>query len=108
MKVIWSEQALLDVEHIRDYIAQDSPPYAKPFVERLLQAARHLRQFPQSGRLMPEANSPSIREVIYRGYRIIYRLRAHDVEVVMVVHGSRDLGGVEDRPWNAGPEKAND
>jgi plasmid stabilization system protein ParE len=27
----WSEQALLDVEHIRDYIAQNSPAYARPF-----------------------------------------------------------------------------
>lgn len=36
MKVIWSEQALLDVEHIRDYIAQDSPDYAQPFIERVL------------------------------------------------------------------------
>lgn len=101
MKVIWSEQALLDVEHIRDYIAQDSPPYAKPFVERLLQATRHLPQFLQSGRLMPEANSPSIREVIYRGYRIIYRLRPDAVEIVMVVHGSRDLSNADNQPWNA-------
>lgn len=38
MKVIWSRRALLDVEHIRDYIAQDSPAYAQPFVERLLHA----------------------------------------------------------------------
>ncbi|MCH8541968.1 MAG: type II toxin-antitoxin system RelE/ParE family toxin [Alcanivorax sp.] len=38
MKVIWSEQALLDVEHIRDYIAQDSPAYAQSFIERLLHA----------------------------------------------------------------------
>jgi plasmid stabilization system protein ParE len=36
MKVIWSRRALLDVKHIRDYIAQDSPAYAQPFVERLL------------------------------------------------------------------------
>lgn len=76
MKVLWSEQALLDVEHIRDYITQDSPQYAQPFIERLLQATRHLPQFPQSGRPMPEAKNPAIREVIYQGYRIIYRLRA--------------------------------
>lgn len=75
MKVIWSRRALLDVEHIRDYIAQDSPVYAKPFVERLLRATRHLPRFPLSGRAMPEADNVRIREVIYQGYRIIYRLR---------------------------------
>jgi plasmid stabilization system protein ParE len=55
VKVIWSGQALLDVEHIRDYIAQDSPAYAQPFIERLLHATRNLSQFPHSGRMVPEA-----------------------------------------------------
>lgn len=40
---------------------------------------------------MPEADNPSIREVIYQGYRIIYRLCPDAIEIVMVVHGSRDL-----------------
>lgn len=92
MKVIWSRRALQDVEHIRDYIAQDAPAYAEPFIERLLRATRHLSQFPQSGRMMPEVKSPSLREVIYQGYRIIYRVSPHVIEIVMVVHGSRSLG----------------
>ena len=91
MKVIWSQRALQDVEHIRDYIAKDSPVYAQPFIERLLHATRHLSQFPQSGRAMPEANNSNIREVIYQGYRIIYRVTAEAIEIVMVVHGRRNL-----------------
>ena len=98
MKVIWSRRALLDVEHIRDYIAQDSPAYAQPFVERLLHATRHLPQFPRSGRAMPEADNIRIREVIYQGYRIIYLLRSDAIEIVMVVHGSRNLAGQENKP----------
>lgn len=97
MRVIWSEQALRDVEHIRDYIAQDSPAYAQPFIERLLHATRHLPQFPRSGRPMPEANRPDIREVIYQGYRIVYRLHSGSIEIIMVVHGSRDLANPESR-----------
>ena len=98
MKVIWSEGALLDLEHIRDYIAQDNPVYANMFVERLLKTTRHLPQFPQSGRQMPEAKDPNIREVLYQGYRIVYRLSPDLIEVVMAVHGSRDLGGQENTP----------
>jgi plasmid stabilization system protein ParE len=92
MKVIWSEGALLDLEHIRDYIAQDNPAYANVFVERLLKTTRHLPQFPESGRQMPEAKNPNIREVLYQAYRIVYRLSPELIEVIMVVHGSRDLG----------------
>jgi toxin ParE1/3/4 len=92
MKVIWSEGALLDLEHIRDYIAQDNPAYANVFVERLLKTTRHLPQFPESGRQMPEAKNPNIREVLYQAYRIVYRLNPELIEIIMVVHGSRDLG----------------
>ena len=60
-------------------------------MERLLHATRHLPQFPHSGRAMPEAKDVSIREVIYQGYRIIYRLRADTIEIVMIANGSRDL-----------------
>jgi plasmid stabilization system protein ParE len=34
--------------------------------------------------------------VIHQGYRIIYRLRADAVEIVMVVHGNRDLSNPGD------------
>lgn len=91
MRVVWSAQALRDLENIRDYIAQDSPTYARSFVGRLLQTTRHLPQFPLSGRAMPEANDPDIREVIYRSYRLVYRVRRDTVEIVMVTHGSRNL-----------------
>lgn len=98
MKVVWSAQALRDIEHIRDYIAQDSPAYARSFVGRLLQATRHLPTFPRSGRIMPEANDPEIREVIYQGYRLVYRVRPDLVEVVMVTHGSRNLSDPDVQP----------
>lgn len=101
MQVIWSKGALLDLEHIRDYIALDNPAYANVFVERLLKTTRHLPQFPLSGRLMPEAKHPDIREVIYQGYRIVYRLSPDLIEVIMAVHGSRDLGSTDNQPWSS-------
>lgn len=101
MEVIWSEGALRDLEHIRDYIAQDNLAYASVFVERLLKTTRHLPQFPLSGRLMPEAKNSNIREVFYQSYRVVYRLNQHRIEVVMVVHGSRDLSAQENQPWDS-------
>ena len=91
MKVTWSRRALLDIEHIRDYIAQDNPAYAQPFIERLLHTTRHLPQFPHSGRAMPEAKNVRIREVIYQGYRVIYRVQPEAIQIVTVIHGSRDV-----------------
>jgi plasmid stabilization system protein ParE len=38
-KLIWSPQALRDLETIRDYIAADSPRYAALVVERIVVGA---------------------------------------------------------------------
>ena len=51
---------------------------------------------------MPEAENLRIREVMYQGYRIIYRLCSDAIEIVMVVHGSRNLAGQENKPWEKG------
>lgn len=33
-----------------------------------------LESFPQLGRMVPEYQQPSVRELLYRQYRIVYRL----------------------------------
>ena len=40
--------------------------------------------------LMPEANNLRVREVIYQGYRVIYRVQPDVIQIVTVIHGSRD------------------
>ena len=87
--VIWSPQALLDLQSIRDYIAHDSPRYADLVVHRLVAAVERLEAFPQSGRVVPERNDEGIREVIVRPYRIVYRLRPGLAEIVTVFRASR-------------------
>ena len=89
--IIWSPQALRDVESIRAYIEQDSPRVATLVVGRIIKAVKRLQVFPESGRKVPERNDTEIREVIEPPYRIVYRLRTHTVEVVTVFRGSRLL-----------------
>ena len=87
--VIWSPQALLDLQSIRDYIANDSPRYAALVLHRLVGAVERLESFPQSGRVVPERNDKAIREIIEPPYRIVYRLRPGLVEIVTVFRASR-------------------
>jgi len=54
--VIWSPEALEDVDDIAGYIARDSVFYAAAVVEKMLATALGLNQFPQSGRIVPELN----------------------------------------------------
>ena len=93
MKLVWSRRAHTDVLQLRTYISQDSPFYARQFIERLIRRIDSLPDFPQMGRLVPEAERDDIREIIYQGYRIIYRTTPDHLLIVTVLHGSRDLAG---------------
>jgi toxin ParE1/3/4 len=89
--VIWSPQAIRDVESIRAFIAQDSPSYADLEARRIVAAVERLRAFPESGRPVPERRDPAIREVIASPYRIVYRLRGGVTEVATVFRASRQF-----------------
>lgn len=91
--LIWSEKAAADLELIHDFIATDSPFYARVQVERLITAAERLVHFPESGRSLPEFPHLPHRELIVGSYRIIYRYEpaAEVAMIVTVVHSARLL-----------------
>ena len=90
-RVVWTRQAVEDVEAIRAYVARDSERYAALLAERVVIAIGRLELFPRSGRMVPEAGDDSLREVILGDYRLVYRLRAEYVEVVTIYHAARLL-----------------
>ncbi|HUT56824.1 MAG TPA: type II toxin-antitoxin system RelE/ParE family toxin [Phycisphaerae bacterium] len=63
-EVIWSPEALRDLEDIAAFSARDSDHHAALFVQRLLDATDRLAEFPESGRVIPEIGGPRFREVI--------------------------------------------
>ncbi len=88
-RVIWTRQALEDVEAIRLYVARDSDRYATLLVERLVMAVERAGRFPESGRVVPEVGDPTLREIVHGSYRILYRLTREAIEIVTVHHGAR-------------------
>jgi len=99
MAIEWSARARTDLRELWTYIAQDSPHYARRFVEKIFKAVESLTEHPQIGRKVPEADREDIRELIFQNYRIIYRIKPRHVYIVTVLHGSRDLAGQAVKPW---------
>lgn len=91
VEVRWTLQASEDLDSIAQFIAKDSPPYARLFVADVLQAVERLSRFPKSGRIVPELNDPVVREVILGNYRVVYRLKTKLIELLTVYHGARLL-----------------
>ena len=101
MSLVWSNTAREDLKHLRTYIEQDSPIYARQFIQRILARTEPLRGFPNLGRQVPEIGRDDIREIVFQGYRIFYQIASDHALVLTVLHGSRDLNNPDNQPWEA-------
>jgi len=93
VKIKWTEKASGNLQAIHEYISWDSTLYANRFVKSLIKTTEKLEIMPYCGRIVPEFPMIDLREVIYRDYRIVYRIvgEQDDVEILAVVHGARDI-----------------
>lgn len=90
-EVVWSLQATADLESIVEYIFRDSEFYATAVARELVAAARSLTTFADRGRIVPEYEDSTVREIIVRRYRLIYRVKPERVEVLRIIHGARQM-----------------
>lgn len=84
MKVVWTRQARSRLAEIRDFIARDNPAAADRHLQRLIERAQVVTQFPALGREIPELPGTALRELIEGNYRIVYRVRQETVEILTV------------------------
>lgn len=90
-QVILSPRAIRDLQEIVRYISFDKPAVAQRFGLQLIEKTRVLAGFPELGRAVPEFADPAIRELIFKSYRIVYRVNHQRrlVEVARYWHGAR-------------------
>jgi plasmid stabilization system protein ParE len=91
MRLHWTPEARAQLKAIEAYIAQDSPAAAKRTIARLARRARQAGDFPHSGRRVPEYQREDLRELLERPYRIVYRIKPEQIDIVTVWHYRRLL-----------------
>ena len=89
MIVHWTETAIKHLTAIHQYIAQDSPLYAQRVTDKIIRRSEQIALFPQSGRRVPEYDDPKTREIIEPPYRLIYRIKADQIDVLAVIHSAQ-------------------
>jgi plasmid stabilization system protein ParE len=82
-------ECLNDIQRNREFIAGYSPVAAQQFVDGIFAKVEQLLTFPQLGRVVPELGRPTVREVFYRQYRIIYQLMPDGQLTVIMVQSGR-------------------
>ncbi|HMD84137.1 MAG TPA: type II toxin-antitoxin system RelE/ParE family toxin [Terriglobia bacterium] len=91
MKVHWTDTARDHLRAIHAYIAKNSPPYALRVVDRLTRRSQQIAQFPLSGREVAEFGVPQIRQIVEGSFRIIYYIKADQIDVLAVIHGAQQI-----------------
>ena len=91
MRAHWTNTAIEHLLAIYEYIARDSRVYAQRMVDRLTQRSEQIAGFPLSGRMVPEYEAEDIREMIEKPYRIIYRIKPDQIDVLAVIHCAKLL-----------------
>ena len=61
-RIIWSPRAASHLESICEFIAEDSPVYARIFARKIVSLVRSIPAYPQTGRIVPEYNDPGLQE----------------------------------------------
>jgi addiction module RelE/StbE family toxin len=88
VKINWTKIALRDLNHIHKYIAEDSKYYADRLIAKLVERVEILEKFPLAGRIVPEKEDETIRELIEGNYRIFYKVKKDTAISILRVHHS--------------------
>jgi toxin ParE1/3/4 len=91
MDLIWSAAALSNLKAIHAYIAADSPGNADRMVQRIHHQATLLLSFPEIGRPLRAGPDQDLREIREEPFRVIYAHRNPRIEIIAVIHQSRNL-----------------
>ena len=91
MRVYWTDNSIEHLLEINEYISLNSPVYAKRVVDRITRRSEQIADFPMSGRKVPEYEAEDIREIIEKPYRLIYRIKSDQIDILAVIHGAQLL-----------------
>ena len=88
VKINWTRQAIEDVHSIREYYLDRSEKYTEELTDNFFSKASSLEKYPYLGRMVPEIEDEFLRELIYRNYRIIYRLVSKEQIDIIPIHNN--------------------
>jgi toxin ParE1/3/4 len=91
VKVAWTALAEDQAADAFAYIAAERPSAALKWFGRVVESVSSLSMMPDLGRMVPEADRETIREVLVQPYRVVYRRDDDEVLILTVQHERRDL-----------------
>lgn len=90
MKVVFTDEALRDLDEIFQYISENYPAVYRPFEKRLRTIVMRVGNWPESTQEVLQR--PGIRSVpfIRYPYKLFYRVLPDRIEILHLHHSARD------------------
>ncbi len=90
MRVVYTAEALADLDGIFDYIANHYPAISEAFQNRLHAVTTRVARWPESAQEVRERPGVRIAPLIRYPYKIFYRISGETVEILHVHHAARE------------------
>ena len=99
MRILWAGPALRELEEALDYIARDDRGASDRLGHKLHAAVGRLARVPDLGRMVPEVEDPTLREIVEPAFRVMYERHEEVVRILAVLRAERDpdLGEIQGR-----------
>ncbi len=92
MKIVFEDSFLLKLQRQADYISNDKPQAAKKFKIAVIKECESLISNPYRCRKSIHFNDENIRDLIFKGYTIIYKISDDTISIFALTkhqeHGS--------------------
>ena len=91
MKIIETKKFKKEIKTIALYIKKDKPSVSIEFVSALKEQINDLVNFPYKYRKSIYFDDENIRDMIFRGYTIIYEVKENSIEVISIFNQNKPL-----------------
>ena len=97
MKVVYTDEALRNLDDILGYIASHYPTIATSFEMRLRAIVTRLGAWPESAQEVTERPGVRVVPLIRYPYKVFYRVTGEAVEILYIHHAARQQSWEEER-----------
>ncbi len=92
VQINWTDDAKLDLKNIFEFISKESEYYAELTVFNIISKTEILNNNVNIGKVIREKQNPLFRELLYKQYRIMYKvLGDQQVDILNIFHSSRNF-----------------
>ena len=94
MKVIYTEEALRDLDEILEFIELNYPAISSAFEKRLRSVEQRIGRWPKSAQEVEQRRGVHVVSLVRYPYRLFYQVTNNMVEVLHIHHAARQ------EPWD--------